>query len=178
MAPFSSRSALKMRSGPNMPPDRSRAAERCRLRTSPLTRSRPAANHACSPSMTRTGHEQEKFFDFGPRWRCLKAIHFGENEALAELELHAAFSEDTSVFNLHPALLDLATGSALYLIEDYGQSSAFYFPMFYKRAVIHRRIPSKFFSHIRSRQKNAAGRDVATFDLTLFDRARESACRN
>ena len=30
-------------------------------------------------------------------------------------------------------------------------------------------LPSRFFSHIRSHQKNEAGRDVATFDLTLLD---------
>ena len=33
--------------------------------------------------------EQEKFFNFGPRWHCLKAIHLGEKEALADLELAA-----------------------------------------------------------------------------------------
>jgi acyl transferase domain-containing protein/thioesterase domain-containing protein/acyl carrier protein len=113
--------------------------------------------------------EQEKFFHFGPRWRCLKAIHFGENEALAELELPSTYSEDTSSYHLHPALLDLATGSALYLIDDYRQSESLYFPMSYKRAVIYRRLPSKLSSHIRSRQRNQAGHDVATFDLTLLD---------
>ena len=63
---------------------------------------------------------QECFFNFGPRWRCLKAIRLGENEALAELELAGAYSLDTSHYHLHPALLDLATGAALYLIEEYG----------------------------------------------------------
>ena len=41
--------------------------------------------------------------------------------------------------------------------------------MAYKRLVIHRPLPAKFFSHIRPRGRNAAGRDVATFDLTLLD---------
>ena len=58
--------------------------------------------------------DQEKFFYFGPRWHCLKTIHVGEKEALADLELAAAFSEDMSTYHLHPALFDLATGSALY----------------------------------------------------------------
>jgi acyl transferase domain-containing protein/thioesterase domain-containing protein/acyl carrier protein len=113
--------------------------------------------------------KQEKFFHFGPRWRCLKAIHLGENEALAELELPGTYAEDTSSYHLHPALLDLATGSALYLIDDYRQSDSLYFPMSYKRAVIYRRLPSKFSSHIRSRRRNEARHDVATFDLTLLD---------
>ena len=33
--------------------------------------------------------EQERFLDFGPRWRCLKSLALGENEALAQLELAA-----------------------------------------------------------------------------------------
>ena len=141
------------------PPPADRAidpiAARCRLRQVTFDESR------------RT--EQEKYFEFGPRWRCLSGIQVGKNEALAELELSSDFLGDTAHYNLHPALLDLATGSALYLIEGYGPSSPLYYPMFYKCAVIYRRIPSKFFSHIRSHEKNEAGRDVATFDLSLID---------
>ena len=99
----------------------------------------------------------------------MNAIHIGTNEALAVLELPAAFAGDTAEYHLHPALLDLATGSALYLIADYGPSSPVYFPIYYKSAVVFRTIPPRFFSHIRSRQRNEADRDVATFDLTLVD---------
>ena len=113
--------------------------------------------------------KQEKFFDFGPRWRNLKSLHVGENEAIAALELPKDFSDDTSAFQLHPALFDLATGSSLYLIQDYEQSSFAYLPFSYEKAVIYRPLPSKFFSHIRSRRSNVAGNDVATFDLTLLD---------
>jgi acyl transferase domain-containing protein/thioesterase domain-containing protein len=113
--------------------------------------------------------EQERYFDFGPRWRCLKAIHLGASEALADLELATAFSEDSSSYRLHPALLDLATASALYLIDNYGPSSSLYFPLAYKRAILYRPLPSKFFSHIRSQARNEAGREVATFDVTLLN---------
>jgi len=113
--------------------------------------------------------EQEKFFNFGPRWHCLKAIHLGEKEALADLELAGPFSEDTSAYHLHPALFDLATGSALYLVDNYGQSNSVYFPMSYKRARVYRPLPTKFSSHIHSHQRNEAGRDVATFDLSFLD---------
>ena len=41
--------------------------------------------------------------------------------------------------------------------------------MFYKRAVIYRRLPPKFLSHIRRNQRNEAGHDVATFEFTLLD---------
>jgi thioesterase domain-containing protein/acyl carrier protein len=112
---------------------------------------------------------QEQYFEFGPRWRCLKSIHIGTNEALASLELPTAFLADTSEYHLHPALLDLATGAALYLIADYGPTSSVYFPIYYKSAIVFRTIPARFFSHIRSLQTNDADRGVATFDLSLVD---------
>jgi acyl transferase domain-containing protein/thioesterase domain-containing protein len=113
--------------------------------------------------------EQEKFFNFGPRWHCLNAIHFGDKEALSDLELPASFAQDTLEYHLHPSLFDLATGSALYLIDNYGPSNSVYFPMSYKRARIYRPLPTKFSSHIRSHQGTEAGRDVATFDLSFLD---------
>ena len=113
--------------------------------------------------------EQEKFFDFGPRWRCLRSISLGQREALAKLELPERFSGDTSDYQLHPALLDLATGAALYLIENYGESASVHLPMSYKHLRVFRAIPPKLFSHIRSLERNEAGSEVATFDLTLLD---------
>ena len=90
-------------------------------------------------------------------------------EGLAELELDRGFSEDATTFGMHPALLDLATGCALYLIDGYLQSSDLYLPLAYKRLSVYSRIPSKLWSHIRSRQENSVRRDVAVFDITLFD---------
>ena len=112
---------------------------------------------------------QETFFEFGPRWRNLKAIHIGEHEALAHLELPAQFRDDVLACQLHPALLDLATGAALYLVEHYDQSRSVYFPISYRRATFFRPLPASFHSFIRNRERNVAGRDVASFDLTLLD---------
>ncbi|HYM74921.1 MAG TPA: SDR family NAD(P)-dependent oxidoreductase [Candidatus Dormibacteraeota bacterium] len=112
---------------------------------------------------------QEKYFDFGPRWRSLRTLQVGEYEALAELQLGQDFSADLPTWFLHPALLDLATGCALYLIEGYEDSEAVYLPLSYKRIKLYRPIPAKFFSHIRSRQENTAQREIATFNLTLLD---------
>ncbi|HET6327101.1 MAG TPA: SDR family NAD(P)-dependent oxidoreductase, partial [Planctomycetaceae bacterium] len=113
--------------------------------------------------------EQERFLDFGPRWRCLKSLALGENEALAQLELAPELAGDPADYRLHPGLLDLATGSALYLIDGYGPESPLYFPIAYKRAVVYRALPAKFFSYIRARRDQAAPHEVATFDVTLLD---------
>ena len=112
---------------------------------------------------------QEKYFDFGPRWRNLKTLHVGEGEGLAELELRQDLSDDVSAYGIHPALLDLATGSALYLIDGYEESQNLYLPFSYKRIRVYRQLPAKLYSHIRSRQEITSQREIATFDLTLLD---------
>jgi acyl transferase domain-containing protein/thioesterase domain-containing protein/acyl carrier protein len=112
---------------------------------------------------------QEEFFDFGPRWQNLKCLHIGDREALAELQLRRDFTSDLEIWQLHPALLDLATGSSLYLIKGYDDSGAMYLPLSYKRIVFYRSITGKVYSHIRSLQENTTKREIATFDITLLD---------
>ena len=112
---------------------------------------------------------QERYFAFGPRWRNLQSLHVGQREALAELQLGRDFSADVERWPVHPALLDLATGSALYLIAGYEQSEALYLPLSYKRITLYRPLPARFYSHIRCRQENTAQREIATFSFTLLD---------
>ena len=112
---------------------------------------------------------QERYFDFGPRWRNLQSLHIGEREALAELKLGPNFSADAEMWPVHPALLDLATGSALYLIQGYEESEVLYLPLSYKEITLYRPLPARFYSHIRCRQENTAQREIATFSFTLLD---------
>jgi acyl transferase domain-containing protein len=112
---------------------------------------------------------QERYFDFGPRWRNLRSLHIGEREALAELQLGQNFSADIETWPVHPALLDLATGSALYLIQGYEESEAIYLPLSYKRITLYRPLPARFYSHIRCRQEHTTQREIATFSFTLLD---------
>ena len=112
---------------------------------------------------------QERYFDFGPRWRNLQTLQIGEREALAELLLGQSFSADIETWPMHPALLDLATGSALYLIDDYEKSEALYLPLSYKRITLYRPLPARFYSHIRRHQEHTTQGEIATFDLTLLN---------
>jgi thioesterase domain-containing protein/acyl carrier protein len=70
---------------------------------------------------------------------------------------------------MHPALLDLATGSSLYLIKGYENSEALYLPLSYKRIAFFRPLPAKVFSHIRCHQDNTVQREIVSFDFTLLD---------
>ncbi|HUD56687.1 MAG TPA: SDR family NAD(P)-dependent oxidoreductase [Terracidiphilus sp.] len=113
--------------------------------------------------------KQELYFDFGPRWHCLNWLKIGKGEGLAELQLDPRFASDCSTFLMHPALLDLATGCALYLTDGYESSADLHLPLSYKRISVYHPFPSRMFSHKRARQENVLHGEVETFDITLFD---------
>ena len=112
---------------------------------------------------------QERQFDFGPRWRSLRRFHIGNHEGLAEIVLDERFAKDLSTLRIHPALLDMATGASLYLTEDYEHSDDLFLPISYKRICVYHPLPSRFFSHIRSRRERSLPGQVETFDITVFD---------
>jgi hypothetical protein len=68
---------------------------------------------------------QEAFLNFGPRWKNLRRINYGDGEALAQLELLPDFAADLPQFALHPALMDLATSAGLPLVEGYAETTTF-----------------------------------------------------
>ena len=126
----------------------------------------------CSTTITfdaRHRTRQEKFFNFGPRWQNLRTLRTGKDEGVAELELDSKFSSDIPSYLIHPALLDLATGCALYLIRDYEHSDSVYLPLTYKRIRVFQPLPRKIFSYIRVLQPSAARGEVATFEITICD---------
>jgi acyl transferase domain-containing protein/thioesterase domain-containing protein/acyl carrier protein len=112
---------------------------------------------------------QERYLDFGPRWRSLNRLRLGTQECLAELELKEPFVNEDSLWRIHPALLDMATGCALYLIPGYLDSQDLYLPVSYRRLRSYGQIPSKVYSHIRYRRGSPGDREMAVFDITLFD---------
>jgi len=112
---------------------------------------------------------QERQLIFGPRWRSLRRLLLGEDEALAEVELDGRLVGDVSTFRIHPALLDLATGAALYLTPGYDVSADLFLPIFYKKMTVYHSLPAKLFSHIRFQREESHRSDLATFDITLFE---------
>jgi acyl transferase domain-containing protein/thioesterase domain-containing protein len=143
-----------------------------------VTRSISQIDHAAIVARCREGEtvfdeqhrtRQERFFDFGPRWHCLKRLRIGKQEGLAELELDDGVSVDSSSYQIHPALLDLATGCSLYLTAGYESSDDLYLPFSYKRLCLYRPLPIRLFSHIRPRPENVLHGEIVTFDITLFD---------
>ena len=114
---------------------------------------------------------QERHLAFGPRWRSLRNVWVGSNEALAEVRLDERFNDETSSYLMHPTLLDLATGAAFYLTNDYEHCGDLFLPFAYKRLRVYSPLPARLFSHIRARNQSGGRSEVETFDITLFDDA-------
>ena len=113
---------------------------------------------------------QETYLDFGPRWKNLREVHFGEEEAIALLDLPEQFTNDLKHYCLHPALLDLATGFALPLIDGYESSNDFYVPVAYGVVRVFGPLTGKLYSHARvsaASVRNAA--DLPAFDVTVYN---------
>jgi acyl transferase domain-containing protein/NADPH:quinone reductase-like Zn-dependent oxidoreductase/predicted O-methyltransferase YrrM/acyl carrier protein len=86
----------------------------------------------------------EQAVPFGPRWRNLRTIAFGENTGVATLELPAEFAADLAGYPLHPALLDLATGF-MTLRHPLPDS----LPFSYRRVTVRRALPARVRSEVR-----------------------------
>ena len=127
----------------------------------------------CGPGRTpaETGDlqsRQEKHLRFGPRWRVLKRSAFGSAEAFGELSLQATFHDDLTEWKLHPALMDLATGFAMDLIDGY-TGEQLWVPVSYRSIKVHGPLPTQVRSWVRSRGENSQSSGVASFDITLTD---------
>jgi thioesterase domain-containing protein len=110
--------------------------------------------------------QQEEHLLFGPRWKVLRDVYFGQREALALLALPEDFAGDLEMYQVHPALLDLATGFGLPLTEGYDQFPSLYVPFSYGRVCILHPLPGRLYSHARYKgQQN----ETTAFDITLID---------
>jgi acyl transferase domain-containing protein/thioesterase domain-containing protein len=112
---------------------------------------------------------QEQHLNFGPRWRVLQSVAYGEGEGIAHLQLPSAFHGDLEEgYLLHPALLDLATGWAMRLIAGYAPDHL-WVPVSYREVRVHRPLPTLVWSWVRNAQENRADAPFAIFDVSLCD---------
>ncbi|MEK8021142.1 MAG: KR domain-containing protein, partial [Candidatus Parabeggiatoa sp.] len=105
----------------------------------------------------------QKALELGPRWNTLKQqIQFGPNQGLALIELPKSFTTDFSAYQLHPALLDAATGFSQAKFEGV------YLPFSYQRLRLENKLPAKIYSYIRFEEQNSASKTL-TFDIEIMD---------
>jgi thioesterase domain-containing protein/NAD(P)-dependent dehydrogenase (short-subunit alcohol dehydrogenase family)/acyl carrier protein len=124
---------------------------------------RCSASEVAAPLNVR----QDQHFDFGPRWRSIRHIRFGRDECLALLELAPEFRSELTEFSLHPALLDMATGAALFLLPGYDAPGDLFLPVSYRRAAVYQSLSGRIYSHARLRP--ALSPELSVFDITIVD---------
>lgn len=115
---------------------------------------------------------QEKHIRFGPRWGVLRSMAMRAGEAMAELRLNPEFTRDlTSGVLLHPGLLDIATGFAMQLAEDYDPGTSLWAPVTYGRVFLYEPLPAEIISVVRLADSSDFGEGYAAFDVTITDRS-------
>ncbi|HID99343.1 MAG TPA: amino acid adenylation domain-containing protein, partial [Thiotrichaceae bacterium] len=132
---------------------------------------------------------EQQLIEFGPRWKSLKQIQFGKHQALARLELSESFIADTLSYQLHPALLDNATGLANFdyfyaswnklqqtALSEFATSffsvkeaGAYYLPFSYKRLRITGPLPSQIYSYVRYAGNSNLPKGTLKFNITIMD---------
>lgn len=114
-----------------------------------------------------TGYSDQPFMEFGPRWGNLRQVAYGNDEALITTQMPEPYVEELEALWLHPALLDMATGSAQALVPSFSPSSTFYVPFGYGRVLVNGPLPATAYSHVRLHAGTVP--DVAVFDITICD---------
>lgn len=131
----------------------------------------PAAVRGRCTLREQLGSKTPLNLHFGPRWSNVERIDFGTREALVSMALPEAFVGDLEQFPLHPAMMDLATAGAQSLLPGYDEAKDFFVPASYGRLTVHAPLQARSYSHIRLRDDEGNGDDLATYDVTITDAA-------
>ena len=140
----------------------------CHAAPGPAPRIDLKAIEARCPDVKKDGPKnvrQRGHFDFGPRWDSLRQIAFGTNECLGLVELPADYRSEAQTYAVHPALMDIATGVAMYLIPGYDKPGDLLLPFAYNQLTLYGPLPARLHSH--TKLKHDAGSDLISFDITL-----------
>jgi acyl transferase domain-containing protein/thioesterase domain-containing protein len=127
-------------------------------------------NTATGATDTRLRSPQEAHLAFGARWHVLQSTALGQSEGLAHLSLPVAYQSDLAEgYLLHPALLDLATGWAMKLIDGY-QGDHLWVPVSYRNIRVYRPLPADILSWARIAKSDGHADGFVSFDVTLCGR--------
>lgn len=103
---------------------------------------------------------------YSERWDCLEALHLGEDEWVARLELPERFATDLDIHALHPAMLDVATSCHFSSMPQYQDT---YLPYSYGELTV--LAPFTRALHVWGRPSPRQPDDAArvSFDFVIYD---------
>ncbi|MFL6118932.1 SDR family NAD(P)-dependent oxidoreductase [Actinophytocola sp.] len=102
----------------------------------------------------------------GPRSQCLAELRVTGDGTFARISLAQAHRSDLPRLCVHPALLDVATGTANLYVDP-----TFRVPLSYDSIRVYGRLPAEFTSQVRVRTHPADRAETATYDVTIVDDA-------
>ena len=106
-------------------------------------------------------------FDMGPRFRAIKRIWRGQDEALGEVEVPPGADEGGIAWHLHPVLVDACFHVAAATLAP-GATESYLFAGL-GRLVLRRHGATRVWSHVRMRPAAADDKSFAIADVMLFD---------
>lgn len=112
---------------------------------------------------------QEGRMCFGPRWSLMRSKLLCRGEGLSELSLADDFRSDLCTSPLHPALLDIATGFSLELLDEEQLGDGLWVPASYGRIEVRGMIPGSIISWVRKSHGDDFGDGFVAFDITICD---------
>lgn len=119
---------------------------------------------------TRDAAWEDPHLAFGPRWKNVTEIAYGNGEAVASLTLPAGYEAELATFALHPALMDMATACAQALVPGFDAARDFFVPLSYTRLVMRAPLTPTLVSHVRLRTDGGYDpNEIAAFDVTITD---------
>lgn len=110
---------------------------------------------------------QERYLNFGPRFQNHRYIGYGKNAAYARLELPQEYVSDLEEHPLHPALLDIGTGCAMELLNNYNPDDAMFVPFRYQRLEYFAPLTAELHCSINTRPGSHAEEELVSFDIQL-----------
>ncbi|MCR6645568.1 MAG: polyketide synthase dehydratase domain-containing protein [Terricaulis sp.] len=113
--------------------------------------------------------------DFGPRWRNVRVAARGEGVVSAEFALSKEFADDVRTFRAHPALLDTAAATGLFLIDADGDGGV-YAPVSMEAVRLFSALPAELYA--RARMVSAPDAVDAVFDVDISDASGAVIARN
>jgi len=111
-----------------------------------------------------TEQKNDSLVTWGPRWRSIQKVFVDQDEVLAYLELPAEFHHDLEQMDLHPALLDVATGFA-----SIATGRPAYLPLMYGHLHLLKPLPANLWSYAKRREGVLSEKETLAFDITLVD---------
>lgn len=115
----------------------------------------------------RTGTAEHNHLIFGPQWKCIDKIYFGKKEALVEIKVHDEHTSELNEYLVHPAVMDMATGTAQSLNPDYDAEKDLYIPISYTKIKIYKPFEKEMYSHVVYGADEGAGGQTSIFDVII-----------